>query len=248
MKTWEAVFLGIARLHRQHPEQRGFRGNEILEAVQQLAPEQRVATVNAHIYLHCVANVKPNPAIHRVSYRNPDGTFRLYREGDDCHPARRDGRSAPEAAAVPEQYHELLHWYHSEYAAPRSGPGREDPILGLRGVGRDVWRSLGGVNFIDSLRNETPQSGDFGAVWDRIRQCAGDGFYTSKGFPFTYELLDREGPVWVRRGGRLINRALSRSQFERAWARTPLESTSQVHDLQGPSYLFAILTDPRIRG
>jgi hypothetical protein len=41
-------------------------------------------------------------------------------------------------------------------------------------------------------------------------------------------------------------RLLPRSQFARAFERAPLGGPGQLQDLQGPSYLFAILTDPRI--
>ena len=44
----------------------------------------------------------------------------------------------------------------------------------------------------------------------------------------------------------VTNRLLPRSQFARAFERAPLGGPGQLQDLQGPSYLFAILTDPRI--
>jgi hypothetical protein len=39
---------------------------------------------------------------------------------------------------------------------------------------------------------------------------------------------------------------LPRQDFEKAWHRRPLTRTRELQDLQGPSYLFAILTDPRV--
>jgi hypothetical protein len=39
---------------------------------------------------------------------------------------------------------------------------------------------------------------------------------------------------------------LTRTQFQKAYERSPLQGPGQLQDLQGPSYLFAILTDPRV--
>jgi hypothetical protein len=39
---------------------------------------------------------------------------------------------------------------------------------------------------------------------------------------------------------------LARTQFQAAYERSPLRGPGQLQDLQGPSYLFAILTDPRV--
>ena len=43
------------------------------------------------------------------------------------------------------------------------------------------------------------------------------------------------------------NRQLPKEHFRRALARAPLGSTSVLQDLQGPSYLYTILMDERIR-
>jgi hypothetical protein len=44
------------------------------------------------------------------------------------------------------------------------------------------------------------------------------------------------------------NRMLPRSQFEEALKRLPVSGPGELNDLQGPSYLYAILTDHRIAG
>jgi hypothetical protein len=80
----------------------------------------------------------------------------------------------------------------------------------------------------------------FDAVWRRIAAFQGHTFRQRRGKPFTY----------VVSGGCVVpsttNRLLPRSQFARAFERAPLGGPGQLQDLQGPSYLFAILTDPRI--
>jgi hypothetical protein len=78
-------------------------------------------------------------------------------------------------------------------------------------------------------------------VWVRIRNHEGQTFVQMRGGEFTYSV--RGGAVYPDR----TNRALPRSQFEQALAFVPLSSTVPVQHLQGPSYLYAILMDPRIR-
>ena len=149
----EQIFVAAALLHREHPGRAGFKGHEILRKVREIdRGERRDSTINAHIYLHCVANKKPNSATHRILYRNADGTLRLYRPGDDCHPDRKQGKEAPEAAALPPKHRKLAQWYRSEYSAPPPTSEEEDPFMALRGLGKEVWRKLGGVAFIEALR------------------------------------------------------------------------------------------------
>ena len=80
------------------------------------------------------------------------------------------------------------------------------------------------------------------AVWRRIEACAGTDFRTVRGIRFTYAALPRTV--------RLLNtnRSISRTQVERALERWPVSSPKELHDLQGPSYLFAILADVRVLG
>lgn len=82
---------------------------------------------------------------------------------------------------------------------------------------------------------------DIGVVWRRIEAAAGQTFRQIRGGEFTYEV----------RGNSLspdrTDRMLPRSHFGRALELVPLEDTVPVQHLQGPSYIYAILMDPRIR-
>lgn len=82
----------------------------------------------------------------------------------------------------------------------------------------------------------------FERVWQRIEAHAGERFRQIRGGEFTYEV--RAGSVWPDR----TSRALARSQFEQAFELMPVDSTVALQRLQGPSYLYAILMDRRIRG
>ena len=81
----------------------------------------------------------------------------------------------------------------------------------------------------------------FDRVWERIEAHVGETFRQIRGGEFTYEV--RSGAVWPDR----TTRALPRSHFEQAFAHVPLDSTVPLQRLQGPSYLYAILMDRRIR-
>ena len=81
---------------------------------------------------------------------------------------------------------------------------------------------------------------DFEAVWSRIKDLAGGTFHTKTGKPFTYECS--ASAVRLRN----TNRAISRGDFAKAVSRFPPSGPGNIQDLQGPSYIYAILTDPRV--
>jgi hypothetical protein len=132
-----------------------------------------------------------------------------------------------------------------------------DPVLSMLGVGKDLWRREPGDSFIERLRSEdtpppdedrldTPAQNAAESVWHRIKSHQGQEFKTATGKALTYEV---EGAgIWFFRDGRRINRKLSRTQVEVAIARCPLTSTTEIKDLIDYPYLFALLTDRRIRG
>lgn len=62
-----------------------------------------------------------------------------------------------------------------------------------------------------------------------------------RGAEFTYDA--HEGYISLHR----TNRIIPRNDFAKALERLPLASTTNLQDLQGPSFVFAILTDERIR-
>jgi hypothetical protein len=82
---------------------------------------------------------------------------------------------------------------------------------------------------------------DMAAVWKRIEAHVGEPFHQIRGAEFTYR-IEKNSLIPSR-----TNRNIGRLQFEKALAHVPLEDTTPVQRLQGPSYLYAILMDPRIR-
>jgi hypothetical protein len=80
----------------------------------------------------------------------------------------------------------------------------------------------------------------FDAVWQRIVTLQGDTFHQKRGQAFRYGISGNSVVPST------TNRQLPRSHFARAYERSPIDGPGQLQDLQGPSYLYAILTDPRI--
>lgn len=78
-------------------------------------------------------------------------------------------------------------------------------------------------------------------IWARIVANEGETFRQIRGKEYTYEVV---GSSIIPEG---INQNISISQFEKAIDHLPLESTAEIQHLRGPSYIFSILMDPRIR-
>jgi len=77
-------------------------------------------------------------------------------------------------------------------------------------------------------------------VWSRIKQHEGEEFHQIRGKEFIYTII----------GNNLIpptNRTIPKSDFGKALELVPLSGTTEVQHLQGPSYIYAILMDKRIR-
>jgi len=79
-------------------------------------------------------------------------------------------------------------------------------------------------------------------IWDRIVANQGQVFYLAKGQPFTYEVA---GKALIPN---TTNVKIHKSQFAKALEKLPFEKVSDVPaNVFGPSYVYAILMDPRIR-
>lgn len=82
---------------------------------------------------------------------------------------------------------------------------------------------------------------DIEQVWNRMIDYEGEVFSQIKGGKFTYAV--KGNSIILSR----TNRSISKSVFEKALKLVPLENTVPVQGLQAPSYLYAILTDERIK-
>jgi hypothetical protein len=80
---------------------------------------------------------------------------------------------------------------------------------------------------------------DAAIIFSRVVRNEGHIFSTKTGKEFRY--LARPGYIHVDR-----NRNIPMKDFETALLRMPVRNTIDLRDLQGPSYLLAILADDRI--
>jgi len=245
----DTIWLATALLHRTHPNARGFSHETILRKVGELDPSLNPRSVSTHLSTHCVATKKASPATLRILSEAADGSLRLFRSGDSFHPTRGAGRTTPKPNVLLPQYSHLLQSQAEAPSARLDESPVEDPILAISGVGKEMWKKLGGGEaFIRALRAEVfpgYESPDAGQLWERIEAHRGEEFRTVRDEPFSYDV---QGNIVVPRPqkGKPTARQLPRSDFEKAWARRPLSGPAQIKDLQGPSYIYGILTDPRI--
>ena len=79
-------------------------------------------------------------------------------------------------------------------------------------------------------------------LWSRIIACSGEVFRQQRGKSFTYSVSG--DTVYLD----TADRDLSRTQITEASNRMPLAGPDDLHDLSGPRYIYAILTDRRITG
>jgi hypothetical protein len=80
------------------------------------------------------------------------------------------------------------------------------------------------------------------AVWGRIVAHQGETFRQIRGQEFQYVVTGSVlNPNTTRQN-------LPKSEFAKALVHVPLEDTVPLQKLRGPSYLYAILMDRRIRG
>ena len=77
---------------------------------------------------------------------------RLYRPGDPADEARRGAKVTPVRSAIPPKYHPLLDWYEREYAPQRGLKPEADPLLALRGSGRELWADEHADQYVRRLR------------------------------------------------------------------------------------------------
>jgi hypothetical protein len=134
----------------------------------------------------------------------------------------------------------LLPWgYHVE--------AEDDLALLVAEEGQEMPWSEAGMEEEESTMttervDERTQRPSIEVVWARIIAHQGQTFHQILGKAFTYE-VDH---------GYLIpsttNWRIPRGHFEEALELVPLENTVPVQHLYGPSYIFAVLMDRRIRG
>jgi|ERR1700756_4532332 hypothetical protein len=153
LKVADEVWIATALLHKENPTRGDFTVAEIIERAraENITGEMR-SGVQVHAYLHCVANRPPNPGRYRILYATGKNTRRLFREGDDFDPRRRAGKVTPSKENIPAKYRPLLDWYAQKYVGRMKRGTERDPILGLRGLGKQIWVGEDPDDYVSRVR------------------------------------------------------------------------------------------------
>jgi hypothetical protein len=78
-------------------------------------------------------------------------------------------------------------------------------------------------------------------IWSRIVTHKGEVFQQIRGQEFSYTINHSVlNPSTTKQN-------IPKSEFSKALAFVPLKNTVPLRDLRGPSYIFAILMDTRVR-
>lgn len=260
VKVADECWVALALLLKENPSRKSFTPREILGRIRsEGAYDELRPGLGAHLHQHNIANRAPSTARYRMFYRMDDGSLRLYRSGDTVHPSRH-GKTNPSRSDLPPKYHYLLDWYQKEYCQGAPEPEEADPILRLRGLGRETWAGVDPDAYVNGLRSgwieekETargvaadPPGSAPERIWNRILRFQGQEFRTARKLPYTYTVEGDSG-IWFYREGRRIEHRLWRGELEAALKRPAIHKPSDLHMFQCPSYLFGLLTDPRITG
>lgn len=140
LKVADETWIAAALLHRENPSRQDFTVQEIVNrAAREAITGELRPGVYVHALQHCVANRLPNPARYRMLFATGKTARRLFRPGDAYHPARDGSKVVPAKEDIPEEYRHLVDWYLTEYVSKRTDAEKTDPILQLRGLGKEIW-------------------------------------------------------------------------------------------------------------
>jgi hypothetical protein len=154
IKVADEVWLATALLHRENPSRADFTVEEIVaRAAKEEIIDERRPGVYVHAVQHCVANRPPNPGRYRMLYETQSGHRRLFRKGDEYHSDREGSKIVPRPDDIPLRYGDLLKWYEN-WNEEKASPKRRflDPLLALRGSGRELWADEHADEYVARLR------------------------------------------------------------------------------------------------
>ncbi len=153
LRLADEVWIITALLHKENPNREDFSVEEIrARAHDEHLTESLRPGFNVHVIEHCVANRAPNSGRYRMLIETAKGRRRLFRKGDPYHPAREGSKIVPEPEELSTQYRYLLDWYRDEYSAKHVNSVENDPILRLRGAGKEIWKGVDPDEYIRQLR------------------------------------------------------------------------------------------------
>lgn len=153
IKVADEVWVATALLHREHPRKTDFTIEEIMQrAAKEAATQPLRPGVYVHVVQHCVANRPPNPGRYRMLFETAPGRRRLFRNGDVYHAAREGAKTIPTREDIPTEYASLLEWYRNWNQDSLEDRIKNDPLLALRGSGKELWAEEHADEYVRRLR------------------------------------------------------------------------------------------------
>jgi hypothetical protein len=153
IKVADEVWIATALLHREHPDKADFAIEEIVQRATEETSEQPLRPgVYVHVVQHCVANRPPNPGRYRMLFETFPGRRRLFRSGDNYDTAREGSKVVPAREDVPSEYGALLDWYRNWSQDNAEDRIKNDPLLALRGSGKELWADEHADEYVRRLR------------------------------------------------------------------------------------------------
>jgi len=122
LKVAEQAWIAGAILQKENPGRDDFSVDEIRRQACKEFGDLRPG-VYQHIVNHGLAQAKPAPSTLRLFTQTARGRRRLFRPGDQENRERKNGKTHPEASALPEKYRGLVDWYEHSYVHRGAGAG-----------------------------------------------------------------------------------------------------------------------------
>jgi len=153
LKVADEVWIVTALLHREQPTRPDFTVEQIVERAKREGLSYPLRPgFYVHVVQHCVANRPPNPGRYRMLFETAPGRRRLFRKGDSYHPQREGAKTTPLRHDLPHGYSGLLAWYDDWCLAAASKAPKADPLLLLRGSGKQLWAKEHADDYVRRLR------------------------------------------------------------------------------------------------
>jgi hypothetical protein len=153
VKVADEVWIAAALLHRERPKERDFSAEEIVARARRESLHKPLRPgVYVHVVQHCVANRPANPGRYRMLFETSPGRRRLFREGDSYHPDREGAKITPDAEDMPDDYRDLLSWYKTWAKDEAASLLKNEPLLGARGSGKQLWADEPADDYVRRLR------------------------------------------------------------------------------------------------
>lgn len=153
LRVADEVWIVAALLHREHPRRQDFSVEEIMErAGKETGGKPLRPGVRVHVNQHCVANRPPNPGRYRMLFETAPGRRRLFRSGDNYDTAREGAKIVPAREDIPSEYAALLDWYREWSQDSVEDRIKNDPLLALRGSGKELWADEHADEYVRRLR------------------------------------------------------------------------------------------------